>query len=159
MPPLKLLQLAGIGLLVGAAGYLLLGQGPRGVDAGPDMAATWRVPGHAGPDIASAQAIWQQRHPWGAPAAGELAEGGPAHRDPAQPTVIGVAIEGGQPLALFVLPGQPLLRLPVGAGLPGGGEVVDVTPTAVEWTGPDGTRHRQALLAASAQRAPAQSDP
>lgn len=159
MPPRKLLQLAGLGLLAGAVGYLLLGQGPRGVDTGAVGLDAWQIPAYAPPATAEAQAIWRQRQPWGAASVEGIAQGGAASAGPARPAVIGVAIEGRRALALFVLPGQPLLRLPVGAELPGGGRVTAIAPTAVEWTDADGGAHRQELLAASASRAQTRADP
>ncbi|MFN3842958.1 MAG: hypothetical protein ACK4RW_06770 [Rehaibacterium terrae] len=160
MPPPKLLRLAGLGLLAGAVGYLLLGQGPRGVDTGAGGLDAWELPAYAPPATAEAEAIWRRRHPWGgAGSEADIVPGAAAAVRQPRPAVIGVAIEGQRALALFVLPGQPLLRLPVGAELPGGGRVTAIAPTAVEWTDADGGAHRQELLAASASRAQTGSDP
>lgn len=135
-------------VLAAALGGLLAFRGglPR-TDAPRNGArAEWSLPAPAKPALASADRIWEERAPWGAPPPPPPP---PEPPPPPPPVPVGIAGAGKRGLhAIFVVPGTTgELRVRPGGRLPDGGRVLSVTRFRVVWRDGGGTRHEQELLA------------
>lgn len=128
----------------GVLGYLVLGAGPRASVARDTVPVDWALPADAAPDPAAAAEVWRTRSPWGANVAG--ADAAADDRDKAV-VPVGVFITRDGLVALFSIPGVPLLRLRQGEPLPTGGQVTAVTPKSVSWTNSKGETRQRELFA------------
>lgn len=128
-------------LLVGALGYLLLGNGPRSTATKATTQAPWALPAADAPDMAAAEALWTTRPPWGAAVAAQTAE---APVPTAAPLGVVMTRDGFR--AVFALPGAIPFMVRPGDPLPGGGSVTEVSRAKVSWTDAAGTTQQRELL-------------
>lgn len=134
----------GVALACGAMASLLFGYGPQRVESGPAPEDAWSLPDTDPAGSGRADAVWEQRQPWGAPPAPAAAEAGMP-----EPVAIpvGTAVVAGKLLAVFLSPDGSVVRLKPGDAISSGGRVDAVTRFHVAWTDARGTKHEQELLA------------
>ncbi|GHE41179.1 hypothetical protein GCM10007167_23880 [Vulcaniibacterium thermophilum] len=134
-------------VLAAALGGLLAFRGglPR-TDAPRNGArAEWSLPAPAKPALASADRIWEERAPWGAPPPPPPP---PEPPPPPPPVPVGVVKSGRFAYAVFVVPGAPAeYHVRVGGRLPDGGRVMKISRSRVIWKDGRGEQHDQELLA------------
>ena len=138
--------------VAGVLGYLVLGAGPRAATARDTVPVDWALPVDAAPDQAAAAEVWRARSPWGAAVAG--ADAAADEQDKAV-VPVGVFITRDGLVALFSIPGAPLLRLRQGERLPTGGQVTAITSSSVSWTTTKGETRQRELFADPDPRGPA----
>ena len=130
-------------VVAGALAWFAFGTGPAVVSPSGAGEGGWQLRPDATRNLAASEALWSERHPWGAVAA-DPAEEAEAQPPPAIP--VGTARDGDGLLAVFLVPDGTTSRLRAGDEIPGGGRVDAVTESEVSWTDPRGGRHEQRLL-------------
>lgn len=128
-------------LVLGALGYLLLGNGPADSARRGDVETAWSLPASPAVDLAAAQALWAERAPWGAAASGKVEE-----PPPPQALPVGVVVQPDGLEALFALPGEIPVAVREGGALPGGGQLESVSRTEVTWTDASGQSRTHELF-------------
>lgn len=128
---------------VGALGSLLFGTGPRSIASGAGDQEPWTLPASPAPDLAEADAVWAERHPWGRPPV--TAEEAAAQAvSVAMP--VGVVEARGGLQALFSLGAGLPVAVVEGGATPDGGTVSSITPTVVTWRDAAGELKRHELF-------------
>jgi hypothetical protein len=127
---------------VGALAWAALGGRPHGEAVSARQDEAWTSPLPARASLAATDAVWEKRHPWGAPPSD------PASQAPELVAIpVGTTATSGKLLAVFLAPDGSVLRLGRGDAIAGGGHVDAVTQFHVSWTDAHGTKHEQELLA------------
>ncbi len=126
-------------LLLGAVGYLLIGEGPSSSAVRAGESARWALPAIAATDISPATPVWTERAPWGSETAAVEAAPEMAIRP------VGVVAVGDSLFALFTQ-GDRVVRVPNGGFLADGGQVTAIRPDVVEWADAAGKVQRRELM-------------
>lgn len=129
--------------VVGALGSLLVGTGPRSSAGGDGGQAPWALPAAQDLDLAAADAVWADRHPWGEPPL-SAAEAAAQEKTAAVP--VGVVKHGSGLRALFSLGGALPVAVEPGGQTPDGGTVASIAPTVVTWKDAEGQAMRVELF-------------
>lgn len=132
-----------VAFVVGVLGSLLLGAGPRSIAAGAGDQEPWALPASRAPDLAQADAIWAERHPWGRPPV--TAEEAAAQAVPVA-VPVGVVNDRDGLRALFSLDGGLPVAVGDGDMTPDGGTVTSISPTVVTWRDAAGQPKRLELF-------------
>jgi hypothetical protein len=136
------LALGAAAFAVGALAWVVFGARPQADAAASRRADAWASPLPAPAPLAATDAIWEKRHPWGAPPVD------PATQVPEPVAIpVGTTLASGKLLAVFLAPDGNVLRVGPGAAIAGGGHVDAVSQFHVSWTDAHGTKHEQELLA------------
>ena len=133
-----------LALVLGAAAFLLAGDGPAHEGEPRPAGAAWQLPGTPVRELKGPDEVWASRSPWGRPPAAE-AEAAPPPPPPWRP--VGVVAKGRGFRAVFVTPGSPETVAGAGDPLPDGGRVLSVTRFHVAWVDGQGNKLEQELLA------------
>jgi hypothetical protein len=138
-------RMAAWGTAAFAAGVLAwaaFGGRPQADSAAARRDEAWTLPLLVPPPRATADATWENRHPWGAPPVD------PAAKAPEPVAIpVGTTVASGRLLAVFMAPDGGILRLAPGDAIAGGGRLDALTQFHVSWTDAHGTKHEQELLA------------
>ena len=126
-------------LLLGAVGYLLVGEGPSSAPVRAGESADWALPAIAATDISPAAPVWTARAPWGS----EVAAADAAPEVAIRP--VGVVAVGDSLFALFTQ-GDSVVRVAKGGFLADGGQVTAIRPDVVEWADAAGKVQRRELM-------------
>ena len=126
-------------LLLGAVGYLLVGEGPSSAPVRAGESADWALPAIAATDVSPAAPVWTARAPWGS----EVAAADAAPEVAIRP--VGVVAVGDSLFALFTQ-GDSVVRVPKGGFLADGGQVTAIRPDVVEWADAAGKVQRRELM-------------
>lgn len=142
--------------LAGMLASLLLGPGPRSIVAGDGGQAPWALPADQARDLAAADEVWAQRHPWGRSSMSvEEAEA----QAVAAAVPVGVVETRGGLQALFSLDGALPVAVDDGATTPDGGTVTSIAKTVITWQDAEGEPRRRELFQEARADAPPADDP
>lgn len=142
--------------LLGAIGYLLFGPGPGLAEVEDRPVGDFVLLGVAAADSQSAAEVWRARQPWGGNDPGTGNETGSSSAQAGTPQSVqsarpvGTLRTSANRMALFAVPGQPLLRVQQGTRLPDGSEVLEVGATLVRWRDAQGSERTSRLLSGPA---------